>query len=96
MTLNKFRHDITRRALAGESFTSIARRYNVSSAGISLAIKRWGVKVSPRVGHVGRPIGASTFSTLHVPSIASLPILPSGFIRSPTKSELMAGKSYGR
>lgn len=95
MTLNHFRAEITRLAEAGNTLTSIASRYDVTSAGISLALKRWGVKVLPQKGRVGRPIGKATYSFTKPLFLASLPVLPSGFIRAPSKLQLM-GKGYGR
>lgn len=98
MTLNRFRNDITRRAEAGETLTAIAGSYHVTSAGISIALKRWGIKLIPVVKRVGRPVGAVShmYMTANPIPLADLPILPSGFIRALTKAELMGGKGYGR
>lgn len=98
MTLNLYRSEIINRATRGETLTSIAQTYGVTSAGISVALKRWGVKLVPVVKRVGRPVGAETH--VYIPPkplpMAALPVLPSGFIRALTKAELMGSKTYGR
>ncbi len=91
MTLNLYKEDIIKRAEGGETLTSIARSYDVTGAGICVAIKRWGVKLISGKGRVGRPFGSASRVSLFVRPIV-LPVLQSGFIKAPTRARLMAGK----